>query len=334
MDAMRYDFQVDSTERIPAAGIVAAAEAAEAAGFRAFWRGESNGRDPIAVLGAASTRTSRIMLGSAILNVLARSPASTAMAAATLQELSGGRFLLGLGVGNRNIASWHGRAFGNPLRSIEEYVGIVRTALDGGRTSHAGSMHSSSGFKLAFTVPRVPIYLAALGPKMSELAGKVADGVLTNLGDASQMELVWSSVRRGEAEAGRPPGSVEVIDIVRLSVNEDYGKALDAIRTNFAFYGLADYYRDMFARMGAGDALRDLRENYSKYGFRRAASMVPEDAIRTVPGLVAATSVEEVRSRLKYFESSRADAVMLVYVPSSEDPSSEVSHFLRSWTGS
>ncbi|HEU16820.1 MAG TPA: LLM class flavin-dependent oxidoreductase, partial [Nitrososphaeria archaeon] len=159
-------------------------------------------------------------------------------------------------------------------------------------------------------------------------------GVLTNLGDASQMELVWSSVRRGEAEAGRPPGSVEVIDIVRLSVNEDYGKALDAIRTNFAFYGLADYYRDMFARMGAGDALRDLRENYSKYGFRRAASMVPEDAIRTVPGLVAATSVEEVRSRLKYFESSRADAVMLVYVPSSEDPSSEVSHFLRSWTGS
>ena len=330
---VRSDFQVDAAERLPAPGVVAAAEAAEAAGFRAFWRGETNGRDPVAILGAAALRTSRIMLGSSILNVFARSPASAAMAAATLQELSGGRFLLGLGVGNRNIASWHGRSFGSPLRSMEEYVGIVRAALEGGRTSHRGSVHGSYGFRLAFRVPRVPIYIAALGPRMSELAGRVADGVLTNLGDAEQMEVVWGSVRRGEAEAGRPPGSVEVVDIVRVSVNEDYGRALAAIRTAFAFYGLADYYRDMFARMGAGEALEELRENYAKYGFARAASMVPEDAVRRVPGLIAAASVEEARSRLRYFESVRADVLMLVYVPSSDDPRSEVLSFLRSWAG-
>ncbi|MGC9116924.1 MAG: LLM class flavin-dependent oxidoreductase [Conexivisphaera sp.] len=328
---MEYDFQVDSTERVPAAGIVRAAELAEAAGFRAFWRGESNGRDPVAVLGAAALRTARIRLGSSIMNIHARSPVAAAMAAATLQELSGGRFILGLGVGNRNMASWHGRPFGSPLGSLEEYASIVRAALEGGRTSQQGRFHWSSGFRMAFSVPRVPLYLAALGPRMSELAGRIADGVLTNLGDADQMAMVRESVRRGEESAGRPRGSVELVDIVRVSVSEDYGRALDAIRLNFAFYGLADYYREMFARMGAGPALEELRENYARHGFRRAASMVPEEAIRRVPGLIAASSVEEVRSRLAYFESVGADALMVVYVPNSSDPVGEISSFLGAW---
>ncbi|MGC8555839.1 MAG: hypothetical protein ACP5NG_02350, partial [Conexivisphaera sp.] len=112
---------------------------------------------------------------------------------------------------------------------------------------------------------------------------------------------------------------------------EDYGRALDAIRLNFAFYGLADYYREMFARMGAGPALEELRENYARHGFRRAASMVPEEAIRRVPGLIAASSVEEVRSRLAYFESVGADALMVVYVPNSSDPVGEISSFLGAW---
>jgi len=329
---VNYDFQVDSTERVSSAGIVRAAEMAEAAGFRAFWRGESNGRDPVAVLAAAALRTSRIRLGSAIFNIFSRSPVSASMAAATIQELTEGRFILGLGVGNGNMASWHGGKFRSPLMAIEEYVAIARTVLDGGRTSHSGSIYSSSGFRMAFSVPRVPIYLAAMGPRMSELAGRIADGVLTNLGDAAQMEIVWNAVRRGEAMAGRSPGSTEVIDIVRLSVSEDYDRALEAIRLNFAFYGLADYYRDIFARMGVGDALEELRANYSKLGFRRAASMVPEDAVRRVPGLIAASSVEEVRSRLRYFDSLKVDAVMLVYVPSSEDPVGEISTFLGSWS--
>jgi len=121
---------------------------------------------------------------------------------------------------------------------------------------------------MTFSVPRVPRYLSAMGPRMSELAGRIADVVLTNLGVAAQMEIVWNAVSRGEAMAGRSPGSTEVIDIVRLSVSEDYDRALEAIRLNFAFYGLADYYRDIFARMGVGDALEELRANYSKLGFR------------------------------------------------------------------
>ncbi len=329
---MRYDFQVDSSERVPAPLFGAVAAEAEAAGFRAFWKGESNGRDPIAVLAAASQRTSRMLLGTSILNVHARSPAAAAMAAATLQELSGGRFILGLGVGNRTIASWHGREFRSPLRSMEEYVGIVRSALEGARTSHEGSVYRSSGFRLSFPARPVPIYLAALGPRMSELAGRIADGSITNLGDAAQMELVWESVRRGEAEAGRPRGSVEVVDIVRVSVSDDYGRALEAMKANFAFYGLADYYGEMFARMGAGDAVRELRENYRRYGFRAAASMVPEDALRKVPGLIAASSVEEARSRIRAMGNIRADALMVVYVPNSEDPAGEAIRFLRSWS--
>ena len=127
---MIYDIEINSAAHYPAVEVVGLVERAEQAGFDAFWKGESNSTDPMVLISAAAGRTSTIKLGTAIYHIYGRSPVTLGLQAATLQDLSGGRVLLGLGVANKAIAAWHGGVFDRPLRRVREYIEIVRKVVE------------------------------------------------------------------------------------------------------------------------------------------------------------------------------------------------------------
>src|SRR5918992_4647320 len=128
---MLYDVEINSAAHYPAADVPGLIELAEQAGFRAFWKGESNSTDPLGMLSAVASRTKTIQLGTAIYHIYGRSPVTLGIQSATLQDLSGGRLLLGLGVGNKAIAAWHGGTVDRPLRRAQEYIDIVRKTARG-----------------------------------------------------------------------------------------------------------------------------------------------------------------------------------------------------------
>src|ERR687897_1650206 len=135
---MIFDVEINSAAHYPAAEVPGLIELAEQAGFGAFWKGESNSTDPIVMLSAVASRTKKIKLGTAIYHIYGRSPVTLGIQSATLQDLSGGRLLLGLGVANKSIAGWHGAVFDRPLKRAREYIDIVRKVAAGERGGYSG----------------------------------------------------------------------------------------------------------------------------------------------------------------------------------------------------
>src|SRR4026207_2553984 len=140
---MIFDVEINSASPFPAAGVPGLVELAEQVGFGAFWKGESNSTDPFVMLSAVASRTKKIKLGTAIYHIYGRSAVTLGIQSATLQDLSGGRLLLGLGVANKTIASCHGGAFGRPLRRAKEYIEIVRKTAAGERMEYQGEIYST-----------------------------------------------------------------------------------------------------------------------------------------------------------------------------------------------
>src|SRR5436305_1615222 len=145
---MIYDVEFNSSTQYPAPSVVELAEVAEARGFTAFWEGEANNMDPMVLLSAIAARTRTLQLGTAIYHVFGRSPVTLGIQAATLNDLSGGRFLLGLGPSNPRIAGWHGAAFDRPLRRMREYVDIVQAVERGEKVEYPGETYATSGFSV------------------------------------------------------------------------------------------------------------------------------------------------------------------------------------------
>src|SRR5574341_435778 len=221
---MIYDVEINSAAHYPAAGVIDLVELAEKVGFGAFWKGESNSTDPLVLISAAASRTKTIKLGTAIYHIYGRSPVTLGIQSATLQDLSGGRLLLGLGVANKSIAGWHGGVFDRPLKRAREYVEIVRKVAAGERVEYAGEIYrTGKRFQLSWkpSYPNVPVYLAGLGPQMTKLVGKIADGVFINMGTPGKVKEIDARVREGAKEAGRDPNKIEIIAKSRVSLNPD-----------------------------------------------------------------------------------------------------------------
>ena len=173
---MKLDIEFNSGAQLPMDAIPALARAAEDSGFDCAWGGEANNKDPTVMLAAVGAVTTRLKLGTAVYHMLGRTPVSMALHAAGLDELSGGRFLFGLGISNPTIANWHGVEFDHPLARIREYLEIVRSALRGDKLDYQGRFYHARGFKLAFkpTDRSMPVYLAAFGPQMSRRTAEPA----------------------------------------------------------------------------------------------------------------------------------------------------------------
>jgi F420-dependent oxidoreductase-like protein len=309
------------------------AREADRLGYSVVWAAEAYGSDAPTVLAWVAAQTERIDVGSAVMQIPARTPAMTAMTAATLDTLSGGRFRLGLGVSGPQVSEgWHGVRFDKPLGRTREYVAIVRQALSRQRLVHSGEhwtlpLPDGPGKALTLTVhpvrESVPVYLAAVGPKNLELAGEIADGWLAIFFAPEQAETSMEPLRRGLATAGRDPATFDVVPTVPVVVGEDWKAAADPVRGYAALYigGMGsrekNFYNQLARRMGYEQAAEAIQEAYLAKRYAEAAAAVPLD-------LLDSTSLlgprERIVERLPAFaEAGVSTLTVAIWAPTLEE---------------
>jgi F420-dependent oxidoreductase-like protein len=269
---------------------------AERLGFDSVWAAEAWGTDAVSVLAWLAGRTERIKLGSAIMQIPGRTPANTAMTAATLDLLSGGRFLLGLGTsGPQVVEGWHGQPWGKPLGKTREYVEIVRAALRREVLEHQGEHYripwdgpGATGLgkplKLMLRPLRseIPIYLAALGPKNVALAAEIADGWLPVFVDPDHFDEAF-----GPSLAAAPEG-FEIAATVSVLVGDDVALLRDALRPHVALYvgGMGakgrNFYNTLVRRYGWEAEAERIQELYLAGKQREAIAAVPDELVDAV----------------------------------------------------
>lgn len=267
------------------------AREADRLGFAVAWAAEAYGSDAATVLTWVAAHTTRMDVGSAVFQIPARTPAMTAMTAATLDTLSNGRFRLGLGVSGPQVSEgWHGVRFDRPLGRTREYVDIVRMALRRDRVSYTGEHYrlplpDGPGKALKLTVhpvrEHIPVYLAAVGPKNLELAGEKADGWLAIFFSPEHAADSLAAVRTGRKKAGLDLAGFDVVPTVPLSVEEDLDAAAEPVRGYAALYvgGMGsreqNFYNALATRMGYGAAAREVQDRYLARDYAGAAAAVP-----------------------------------------------------------
>jgi len=231
---------------------VEAVKLAESLGYESAWMAEGHAGDQFAVLGAAAAVTTRIRLGTSISSVFVRTPPTIAMAAATLDHLSAGRFVLGLGTSHREqVEPEHGVPFTEPTARLRDTIAIVRALVRDGSVTHRGRVVTIERFDLWFTPRRreLSIYVAALFPKMLEIAGEIADGALLTWPTLDAPRRAAEHVARGAAQAGRRPG--EIASLIPCAVAPSRREALDALRPAVALYaGFFPRYNRLLADGG------------------------------------------------------------------------------------
>jgi alkanesulfonate monooxygenase SsuD/methylene tetrahydromethanopterin reductase-like flavin-dependent oxidoreductase (luciferase family) len=326
------DTEFNSAAQIPSKICVDAAVLAEQQGFGCVWKGESNSRDPMVLLSAMAARTSTLDLGTAIYHVFGRSPVTLGFQAATFNELSDGRLILGLGVGNPIIAAWHGEKFDRPLRRMREYVEIVRAVYSGEKVSdYEGDFYStSSAFKLAFTPPAAPLrlWIAGLGPQMAKLAGKLSDGIVINIANPPIIREILENAREGAREAGRDANTIEVVSKVRVSLAENVDEARWALKKVLTFYSLQRGYSAVLCQMGFEDIVTKVQQTHKSEGFAAARKLIPDEMFEVVP-MYAGTDLSALPAKLKEYEEAGSTRCVVAYVPSGEDLWGELQNYLN-----
>src|SRR4051812_4946869 len=259
---------------------LALVQEAERLGYDSVWTAEAYGSDAATILGWVAQATSRIRLGSGIFQMPGRSAAMTAMTAATLDQLSGGRMILGIGSSGPQVAEgWHGQRFGRQLQRTREYVDVVRMALRRERVEYGGEtltlpLPDGPGKALKLTIApvqeQIPIYLAAIGPKNTALAAEIADGWIPTLFSPEHVGEFRPLLREGFARAGNGKGfdDFEIVPTVSAMVSGDRDRARDAMRHYVALYvgGMGsrkqNFYNALVQRYGFEDAAREVQELY------------------------------------------------------------------------
>lgn len=225
---------------------------AEELGYTDVWSAEVGGTDGFTPLAALASRTERVRLGVALAPVYTRPPALTAMSAASIQALSDGRFVLGIGVSSPAIVEgWMGRTIERPVEYVREYVHVLREALAGRKVSFEGETLRADGFRLQIEPGApVPIHLGALGPRMCRLAGAVADGVLFFLMTPEGCREALEHVAAGAREAGRDPAELEAFVRLPTAVDEPEDLVRFMGRRLLTGYAMTPAYNASLARQG------------------------------------------------------------------------------------
>jgi F420-dependent oxidoreductase-like protein len=271
---------------------------AERLGYDSVWTAEAYGSDAATILGWIAAQTSKIKIGSAIFQMPGRSAAMTAMTAATLDQLSGGRMLLGIGSSGPQVSEgWHGVRFGKQLQRTREYVEVVRKALARERVEYEGEtlvlpLPDGPGKALKLTISpvqeHIPIYLAAIGPKNTALAGEIADGWIPTLLDPSHLSALGEQLDEGAARAGRDLNGFDIAPTVQVFINDDVDAARDALRPFIALYvgGMGsrkqNFYNQLVQRYGFEDAAREVQDLYLEGKKDEAAAALPAELIDRV----------------------------------------------------
>ena len=285
--------------------IVECVKYAEELGYESAWMAEGHAGDQFTVLTACALATKRILLGTSISSVFARSAPTIAMAAASVDEFSGGRFILGLGSSHRvQVIGEHGLAYGQPIQRVRECVDIVRGLLKDGEVSYKGTIFDIEGFDLWFEPPRreVPIYLGAVNPKMLEVCGEIAQGVILTRSTAEQAHAAIGHIGVGARRAGRRPQDVEVAAQLGCSISMHKDEARDRHRGRIAMYTARfPRYRNLMAASGFAEELEAVRRAWDEGDYDRARRLVPAPLIDNT-ALIG--SPEECRERIQVYRQA------------------------------
>src|SRR5215204_5898628 len=273
---------------------------AESLGYDSVWTAEAYGSDAATILGWLAQATETIRLGSAIFQMPGRSAAMTAMTAATLDQLSNGRMLLGIGSSGPQVAEgWHGQRFARQLQRTREYIAVVRKALAREKLEFKGEtlelpLPDGPGKALKLTIApvqeRIPIYIAAIGPKNTTLTAEIADGWLPTLFSPEHVGEFRPLLEEGFARAGGGKGfdDFDIIPTVTAMVSEDRESARDAMRHYIALYvgGMGsrkqNFYNALVRRYGFEDAAQEIQDLYLDGKKEEAAAAIPAELIDQV----------------------------------------------------
>lgn len=302
---------------------------ADRIGIDSVWVAEAYGSDAVTVLAYLAGQTEQIGLGSAILQMPARTPANTAMTAMTLDALSGGRVILGLGVsGPQVVEGWHGVAYGKPLGRTREYIEIVRRAIaraepltfDGEhyQIPYAGDDATGLGKPLKSIMHpvrnEIPIYLAAIGPGNVALTAEIADGWLPIFYAPEHEGAFAEHLQEGYEAGGRDPGSCQIAVTVMVAAGDDLNACRDNLRPQLALYigGMGsrekNFYNDLAVRYGYEQQAQTIQDAYLDGRRDDAIAAVPDALIDEV-ALVG--PIERIIDRVEAWKASHVDTMIL-----------------------
>jgi alkanesulfonate monooxygenase SsuD/methylene tetrahydromethanopterin reductase-like flavin-dependent oxidoreductase (luciferase family) len=286
---------------------VARVQLAEELGYDAAYVTHIAARDSLTVLANYASVTSRIHLGTGVVPIYTRTPATMAMTAATLHEQSAGRVRLGLGVSHRPVVEgWHGQTIDRPVAEMREYVAIVRAILAGEPPPAGEKWQTSFALSGIGPYPDLPIYVAALSPAMLRLAGEVADGAMLWLCNPEYIRaVVMPELQIGRERAGKTLDGFEVVAAVPSAVVDDAATAHASMRRDLlAYFGLP-FYRAMLERSGFGEDIAAYDEAAAHGDGDAMQAAISE---RFLDALCAIGSPDDVRAGLARYQDAGADA--------------------------
>jgi len=303
---------------------LAIVQEAERLGYDSVWTAEAYGSDAATILGWIAGQTTKIRIGSAIFQMPGRSPAMTAMTAATLDQLSDGRMILGIGSSGPQVAEgWHGQRFGRQIQRTREYVAVVRKALSRERLEFHGEtlelpLPGGPGKALKLTIApvqdRIPIYLAAIGPRNTRLAGEIADGWIPMFFSPEHVDELRPLLEEGAARSGRSLDGFDIAPTVNAYVSDDREAARNLMRPLLALYiggmGSRDqnFYNKLVQRYGFEAAATQVQDLYLEGKREEAGAAIPDELIDIV-SLCGPRDV--VRDRIQAFRDGGVGTLMV-----------------------
>ncbi len=273
-----------------------------------IWIPETWGMENFSMLSMASQNAPNVKVGSSIINIYSRSPASIAMGAATVDTLSNGRLILGLGTSSIPIVEeFHGCKFENPVLRMKEYVEIIRLAFSGKKINYSGKIFNLKNFSLLIKPPRedIPVYLAAINQRMVNLTWDIADGVIFYLRPIEEMKKTVQKMQNKK--------KIDVTCQLITCVSEDSEKAVTRAKQTLAFYvSVGSIYRKFLAENGFQDETRNIFEEFKKSGFKSNHELVSDKMIKSLT--VCGTS-DECQSQLDKFKETGIDLPIIQFNP-------------------
>ena len=306
---------------------------AEKLGVDRAWSAEAWGMDAVAPIAYLAARTTTLELGTGIMQVCARTAASTAMTAMSMDTVTGGRFLLGLGnSGPQVVEGLHGQPFHKPLTRMRETVEIVRAACRGEKLAYGGEILQlprpggrGKALRLAQPPAQIPIYLATLTPRGLEMTGAIADGWLGTSFTPDAADAHLAHLRRGAEKAGRKLGDISLCVDAAVAITDDPEPYVQAHKANLAFQLSAmgsptqNFYNDAYARSGFEEACREVRDRWLAGDRAAAVQAVPDEMVRAT---TLFGDESWVRERIADYRDAGVDELMLH--PAGSDMSSQL----------
>lgn len=286
------------------------AETMAPAGYRDIWMAEVGGHDAYALAAAVAARVPDVRIGMAVTPAQTRAPMVHAMAAATLSQLTGGNFVVGIGISSENIVhDWAGLPFDRPLTRMLEHVEVLRAALSGDKVDYRGETLSSQRFRLQTRpVGDVPIYMGALNAGMLRLAGRIADGVCVNMVPEDALAQVLAEVRAGAEDAGRDPNEIEVVARLHCILSDDPATDREIVRKGFGAYAATSVYNRFFRWIGYEAEAVAVADAFAR-GDRDGVAAAMTDGLCDAIALVGDS--EELRRRIRRYAEAGIDVCAL-----------------------